>query len=393
MLETIGKGGFSTVYKCSKMTSKNELFAVKKITLNLKKQTKKTKEEVESALREILILEKLNHENVVQYNTSWIEAVISENATKEKKKYEMKYKKEKVDNSDEENSFLSYDDLCGDSDISFVLFCEEETSMNNLKFQEDEVSGKEKKKRKRAMTIKEENIPEEKVAISGKTYNLSEIQKLTIYIEMELCQRTLSDYIVQLSNSFNSDLKNRLELFIQTLKGVEYIHSTQLIHRDIKPSNIFLTSECEVKIGDFGLATDCCKINYTDKNSPNLNMERKNSIFSNCSASTEHSQFSYHTKNIGTKQYASPEQLSNNFYDQKSDIYSLGLILFEMIHPLKTGMEKHQKSLELRKGKIPNSLLESQPQLSELILSMVSENPSNRPCSTEIISLIQTLIL
>jgi serine/threonine protein kinase len=78
VLETIGKGGFSTVYKCSKNTSKNDLFAIKKIALNLKKQTKKTKEEVESALREIIILEKMNHENIVQYNSSWIEVVVSE---------------------------------------------------------------------------------------------------------------------------------------------------------------------------------------------------------------------------------------------------------------------------------------------------------------------------
>jgi translation initiation factor 2-alpha kinase 4 len=307
----------------------------------------------------------------------------------------MKYKQnEDKINSDEENSALSYDDLCGSNDVSFVLLCDEDSSRNNLKFQEDEFSQKKaKKNRRRAMTVIEESIPEEKIIISGKSYTLSQIQKLTIYIEMELCKGTLSDYITQLSSNSTSDLKSRLELFLDTLKGIEYIHSTQLIHRDIKPSNIFLTSENQVKIGDFGLATECCNIKYSNKmlqNSPNLNLERKNSIFSNCSTSTEHSQFSYHTKNIGTKQYASPEQLSNNFYDQKSDIYSLGLVLFEMVHPLKTGMEKHQKSLELRKGKIPMSLLESQPKLSELILSMVSENPGNRPCSSEIINYIQT---
>jgi len=89
---------------------------------------------------------------------------------------------------------------------------------------------------------------------------------------------------------------------------------------------------------------------------------------------------SYHTKNVGTLLYASPEQLKENYYNEKSDIYSLGFILFEMVYPLKTAMEKNQRFKELRESlKLPENLSRNYASLCSLILDMIAVNSEQRP--------------
>lgn len=93
-------------------------------------------------------------------------------------------------------------------------------------------------------------------------------------------------------------------LFLQILEGIGYAHSKGIVHRDIKPSNIMITKDRErIKIMDFGIAK-AVKENH--------NLTRTG------------------TK-LGTILYMSPEQVKGKELDEKTDIYSLGVVLFEML--------------------------------------------------------------
>ena len=91
-----------------------------------------------------------------------------------------------------------------------------------------------------------------------------------------------------------------------------------------------------------------------------------------------------HTDEVGTQLYMSPEQLVRRSYDHKVDIYSLGLILFELLVPFSTQMERVQTLSALRKLKFPSHFIRSREY--ELVLKMLSHNPHQRPETTEMLS-------
>lgn len=68
-----------------------------------------------------------------------------------------------------------------------------------------------------------------------------------------------------------------------------------------------------------------------------------------------------HTKGVGTQLYMSPEQLEKKRYNLKVDIYSLGVILFELLVPFKTEMERRETLMNLRERKYPNGFQQSFP--------------------------------
>ena len=119
------------------------------------------------------------------------------------------------------------------------------------------------------------------------------------------------------------------------------------MHRDLKPSNIFFSLEGTVKVGDFGLVTGTS----FSGSQTSLQGEAK----SQSASSTNRCSSTYylsaglkppvddsirHTGNIGSHFYMGPEQAAGKKYDQKVDIYSLGVIFFELHHPFETDMER-----------------------------------------------------
>ena len=89
------------------------------------------------------------------------------------------------------------------------------------------------------------------------------------------------------------------------------------------------------------------------------------------------------TKNIGTLMYIAPEQMTLSYYDSRVDIYSLGLILFELCHHMKTGHERNKTMNSLRLQIYPKELDEC-PNEKELIRMMTQLNPSLRPSVEDI---------
>lgn len=131
--------------------------------------------------------------------------------------------------------------------------------------------------------------------------------------------------LIKFCQEQNLEIKDRLALFLQVCDGVQHAHQKAILHRDLKPSNILVSQEAgkaTVKIIDFGLAK------ALDKGSENLYQETQFGTL------------------VGTPLYMSPEQLDRktNHPDIRGDVYSLGVILYELLtdsHPLDLDLIKN----------------------------------------------------
>ncbi|XP_017673467.1 PREDICTED: serine/threonine-protein kinase Nek11 isoform X2 [Lepidothrix coronata] len=147
-----------------------------------------------------------------------------------------------------------------------------------------------------------------------------------------------------------------VEWFIQLLLGVNYMHERRILHRDLKAKNIFLKDNL-LKIGDFGVS--CL-------------------LMGSCDLATTFT---------GTPYYMSPEVLKHQGYNTKSDIWSLGCILYEMccMNHAFTGQNFLSVVIKIVEGDTP-SLPDRYPsKLNALLSSMLNKNPSLRPTAAEIL--------
>ncbi|KAF7710592.1 eukaryotic translation initiation factor 2-alpha kinase 3 [Silurus meridionalis] len=194
--------------------------------------------------------------------------------------------------------------------------------------------------------------------------------KVYLYIQMQLCRKeNLKDWMAQRSQPNLREHSQCLAIFLQIAEAVDFIHSKGLMHRDLKPSNIFFTLDDVVKVGDFGLVTAMDQEEDDD--------EEMNTL-------TPMPTYARHTGQVGTKLYMSPEQLSGNLYSHKVDIYSLGLILFELLCPFRTQMERVQTLIEVRALQFPMSFCKNNVLEAQMVRSMLSLVPAERPEASEI---------
>lgn len=151
------------------------------------------------------------------------------------------------------------------------------------------------------------------------------------YIVMELVEGiTLKAYI---EKKGRLDVKEALSIAIQIAQGIKAAHAHQIIHRDIKPQNIIISKDGKVKVTDFGIAR----------------VSSAQTINSNA---------------MGSVHYISPEQARGGYVDERSDIYSLGITIYEMLT-----------------GKVP---FQSDTAVSVALMHIQNEIPSPREIVPEI---------
>jgi serine/threonine protein kinase/Tol biopolymer transport system component len=148
-----------------------------------------------------------------------------------------------------------------------------------------------------------------------------------LFIVMELLEgQSVRDLVAAAGSSGNADgdgslpLEHLLDIAIQTAEGLGEAHQSGIVHRDIKPANIFVTRHGHAKILDFGLA----KLQEEDVHevrSPNVEPG---------SPRTSDVSLTRTGVAMGTAGYMSPEQIRGEKLDARSDLFSLGLVLYEM---------------------------------------------------------------
>lgn len=165
-----------------------------------------------------------------------------------------------------------------------------------------------------------------------------------IYLVLDYCDTDLSKYIKKYG-SLTPDKCN--DIFVQITEGMSYLHKLHIVHRDLKPHNILFNND-NIKICDFG--------------------------------------FSCYSKDIdnkicGSPFYMAPEMLNKELYDDKIDIWSLGIILFQMLCgevPYISTTVKELKS-ELTTVSFESTLNKIiQPDCKDLLLQMLQINPKDR---------------
>ena len=197
--------------------------------------------------------------------------------------------------------------------------------------------------------------------------SISRNVKQTLYIQMEYCERhTLRDLI---RKDLYNDPEDGWRLLRQIVEGLAHIHGHGIIHRDLKPENIFIDNGRNPKIGDFGLATSGQYL-AADRTTSSADGDM--------------------TRSIGTAFYVAPELRSGagGSYNEKVDMYSLGIIFFEMCTPLKTGMERDEVIRKLREKEHTLPEIFNMPAKAlqgDVILSLVNHRPAERPNSAELL--------
>ncbi|XP_064600330.1 serine/threonine-protein kinase Nek2-like isoform X2 [Liolophura sinensis] len=188
--------------------------------------------------------------------------------------------------------------------------------------------------------------------------------KTTIYIVMEYCEGGDLATIISRCRRDGTHVDEAFvwKILIQTTQALHECHRRKdgraVLHRDLKPANIFLDSNNNVKLGDFGLAR------------------------------VLHHETSFAKTFVGTPYYMSPELVNNQSYNEKSDVWSLGCMLYELcaLHPPFTAPNQMELNKKIRSGEFFRIPLRYSAELNQVISRMIEVEVLRRPNMKELLS-------
>lgn len=190
-----------------------------------------------------------------------------------------------------------------------------------------------------------------------------------IYIVMEYCERGDMGLLIKKCKRENDFLSEDViwKIFMQVLLALQACHTREagkILHRDIKPGNVLLDSNMNVKLGDFGLSR----------------ILGENSI--------------YAETRVGTPYYMSPEQIADSRYNEKSDIWSAGCLLFEMasLNPPFQAKSHAELAHKINLGHVERIPLRYSEELQRVVSWMLAIDYTRRPNVNEILNLPQILL-
>ena len=174
-----------------------------------------------------------------------------------------------------------------------------------------------------------------------------------IYMVMEWCEGRL---LRQILSEGRIGQDRAIRIAIKVLDALEYIHEQGIVHRDLKPENIMVDEHDNVKLIDFGIAGDAGARRLTYAN---------------------------FTATLGTADYISPEQVKGKRGDGRSDVYAMGVVLYEMLTgrlPFSGASPMEIMNDRLLNHPLPPTMADPSitPQLQEVLYRALERDPQNR---------------
>jgi serine/threonine-protein kinase len=174
-----------------------------------------------------------------------------------------------------------------------------------------------------------------------------------VYIVMEWCDGRLLRNIL---DEGRISQEHALHIAVNVLEALDYIHANGVVHRDLKPENIMVDADDDIKLIDFGIAGDAAARRLT---------------------------YAKITTALGSPNYISPEQVKGKRGDGRTDIYTMGVILYEMLTgkvPFTGSNPMQVINDRLINYPTPPSVLDPSisPQLQEVIYRAMERDPANR---------------
>ena len=447
-LSMLGKGGFGSVVK-SRNRLDGRIYAIKKVLLDEDKRPRSASIQEEDSqddiinnmklLREVTTLSRLQHQHVVRYYQAWVEGGeqswdgINSGSSDIDENNASKYSGFSSNNNDgddtgnysnQSNSMaddnmkyfnIRSDSVYGNPTITlnkrenrknknftsnvlggttfqlpgYGMDFLDETDSNNTYLTNDGESNKRDKSDQDDGTKTYES--KATTALLRRQSSSMKTQR-RLYIQMEYCTSTLHDKIYG-ADSHGIDVDESWHILRQILSGLAYLHGQGIIHRDLKPPNIFIGADGSIKLGDFGLATtdkaETKRASSPVPPSPSLTPANDENILLNEDEEIILSGYGNYaptqTAGVGTFLYRSPEQEKGGHYDEKTDMFSLGVLFFEMNVDFATNHERALQITNARNGTYPSHFKKWMNKQYEIVTWMLELDPANRPSARELL--------
>ncbi len=434
----LGRGGFGEVVKVQNKLD-GRVYAVKKIRVghnpssasctDVSARELETGEGSEGQLglnerimREVVTLSRLEHEHVVRYYQAWVEGgeqqveswtsssrQVSSAGTgwMDGRRSPQLQESRGTESDGLVGAFMHSDSLFGGLGLAGGL------ARGEIDFMEDVAASRSEgtKDGSRGMDTFPAKAKHRRSISKRKTFR-------TLYIQMEFCPRTLHDRMYD-PESRNIDVKEAWHILRQILSGLAYVHKEGTIHRDLKPSNVFIGADGSIKIGDFGLATNN-GMSLTNDNAPQTMTSIQNDEDGSLAAKSEKNPESKasggpgggsvaepsvvtegdeyilggdyeatQTMGVGTYFYRAPEQEENTAtkfrQEARSDMFSLGILFFEMLWHFSTRHERAMALHNARKGIFPEDFVKYFSAQHKVCVWLLQQDPSDRPFAMELL--------